>query len=105
MAEVFYIKKGDSAPPVEATLRKADRSVIDLTDADSVHFQMGSLDNEAEIVDPPTSGQVRYEWGTGETDAAGIFNAEFKIMWAGGREQTVPNRGTIKVYISEDAEE
>ncbi len=105
MAEVFYIKKGDSAPPVEATLRKADRSAIDLTDATSVNFQMGEIDSPAEIVDPPTSGQVRYDWGASETDAPGVYSAEFKITWGDGREQTVPSRGYIRVYITEDVEE
>ena len=103
MAEVFYIKKGDRAPSVEATLRRADRTAIDLTNATSVNFQMGELDNAAIIVSAE-DGQVRYDWGSTETDTAGVFNAEFKILWNDGRQQTVPNRTVIKVYITEDVE-
>lgn len=104
MAEVFYIKKGDTAPSVEATLRNRDRSPIDLTDAASVNFQMGSLDGACVIVDPATSGVVRYDWDTNDTATAGVFDAEFKVTWNDAREQTVPSRGTIRVYITEDVE-
>lgn len=104
MAEVFYIKKGDRAPSVEATLRRGDRTAIDLTSVTSINFQMGELDNSAVIVDAE-AGTVRYDWGSDETDTPGVFNAEFKILWNDGREQTVPNRSHIKVYITEDVEE
>ena len=103
MAEVFYIKKGDTAPSVEATLKRADNTPIDLSDASSINFHMGALDEAAVIVDAE-AGTVRYDWQASDTEAAGVFEAEFKITWGDGREQTVPNRGSIKVYITEDVE-
>jgi hypothetical protein len=104
VSHAFYIKTGDTAPSVEATLKK-NGVAIDLTDAASIRFKMRTalpLDEPAVIVAPATSGQVRYDWGATETDVKGVYDAEFEITWTGGGVQTVPSRGFIRVYIADD---
>ena len=102
MSHVFYMKTGDTAPSIEATLKK-NGVPIDLTDATAVRFKMGDqLDEAAVIVSPATSGQVRYDWGANDADVAGVYDAEFEITWTGGGVQTVPSKGFIRVYIEDD---
>lgn len=108
MSHVFYIKRGDTAPAVEATLRQPGTAEglpgapIDLTAATTVRFLMeGGVADDAVIVDA-AGGQVRYDWQPGETDVAGTHDAEFEITWGDGRKQTVPNGEYIKVVIAAD---
>lgn len=101
MSHVFYIKTGDTAPSVEATLR-VEGSVLDLTNATSVRFKMSNGLDEAAVIVDAAGGKVRYDWGSGQTDTAGTFDAEFEIAWTGGGVQTVPSKGYLKVYIAED---
>jgi hypothetical protein len=99
--QVFYIKTGDTAPSVEAIL-KIDNVPIDLTDATALRFKMSNgLDEVAVIVDAE-AGSVRYDWGSGQTSTAGVYDAEFEITWTGGGIQTVPSKGYMKIYVAED---
>lgn len=97
----FYIKRGDRRPPIEATL-SVEGAAVDLTEAGAVRFHMApEVNGDAEVVDAVT-GQVRYSWAAGDTDNAGLFDAEFEIEWADGEIQTVPNDGYIRILVSED---
>lgn len=103
-SHLFYIKRGDLLPSVEAALRTITREPIDLTPATGVRFLCSNgVASPAVIVDT-TGGLVRYDWDTDETDTAGVFNAEFEITWGDGRKQTVPNgqNDYIKVIITAD---
>lgn len=104
MSAVFYIKRGDRGPSFAATLRDAAGVAIDLTTAAAVKLLVATptpLDVAVTIV-TPTEGTIRYDWAEGDTDTAGVFNAELEIDWGGGLKQTIPNRGYIKIYIDED---
>lgn len=92
----FSIKAHDRLPAIEATLTSGD-SRVDLTTATSVKFIMklvGSgtvkVNATATIEDPPTLGQVRYDWLSVDTDTPGSYQAEWEITWTGGKKQTVP---------------
>lgn len=101
MSHVFYIKTGDTAPSIEATL-KIDDVPVDLTTATGVRFKMGdSLDEAAVIVDA-AAGKVRYDWTSGQTSTAGTYDAEFEITWTGGGVQTVPSKGYMRIHIADD---
>lgn len=104
MSAVFYIKRGDRGPSVEATLLgpDPDREPIVLTNASAVRFKMEPSLDEAAVIVSAAEGTVRYDWAASQTDTAGKFKAEFEIEWNDGRLQTVPNRGYIAVYITED---
>ncbi len=106
MNTTHRMKQGDRLPALVATLLNPDKSPMDLSDVtDSEFFMRGvSLTGTASIDTPNDAGIVRYAWGEGDTDQVGRFDAEFKLTWAGGAPQTVPNEGHIQVFIDEDLE-
>jgi hypothetical protein len=102
VSHVFYIKTGDTAPSIEATL-SIEGEAINLTNATGVKFKVPGLGiDAAATVVTAAAGIVRYDWGATDADVAGVFDAEFEITWTGGGVQTVPNKGYIKVYVTED---
>jgi hypothetical protein len=107
VSHLFYIKRGDQLPSVEATLREPAApgqlgAAIDLTGASAVKFLCSNGVDAAAVIVDALGGQVRYDWGTNETDVDGTFDGEFEIAWGDGRKQTVPNGDYIKVIIAAD---
>ncbi len=101
----FYTKAGDTLPVLLTTLLDSTGSAIDLTDAVSVAFKMAAdgadtltVDSSANIVGPPTAGEVQYAWQAGDTDVAGSYNGAFVVTYATG-EQTFPSAGFISILI------
>lgn len=102
----FQLTAGDRWPPLTATLRDGAGAAIPLTAVQSVRFHMrplvgggAALDGVATVVDP-AAGTVRYDWQAGDTDAAGEYDADFRIVFASGAPATVPNRERIRVLIT-----
>lgn len=101
---IFYIKKGDTAPPLRVFLRQKDGTPINLSSA-TVVFHMGDgkvASGSVTILDAPT-GKVEYAWKAADTDTVGSFNSEFEIT-DGGKKQTVPSNGYIVIRILDDQE-
>ena len=101
----FVIKKNNTSPVLQATLKDAFGNVINLNGA-SVRFHMKELgestlkiDTQAEIVEPATSGIVRYSWRSGDTSSAGIFKAEFEVTYYDNNVETFPNEDFITILI------
>jgi len=106
MSGTHYIKQNDTRDAVRAQLLDANEEIVDLTDAESVSFQMGrkgktKVDGEGEIVNE-TEGRVKYEWQDGDTDTADVFKGEFRVEYLDGTVQTFPNNDWIKVVVTED---
>lgn len=99
----FHLKAGDLLPALTAALKDGNGAPIDLTGA-TVTFRMRKRGATALTVDAAASvvsaaaGTVRYDWLSGDTDAHGLYDAEFRCELAGGRE-TVPNDRYITVRI------
>lgn len=53
---------------------------------------------------PKSSGQVEYDWLTGDTQVSDTYNVEFEITWSGGGIETVPNAGYAQIVIQDDLE-
>lgn len=102
----FTIKRDDTAPPIEATLQKADGSAVAIEGA-TVRFHMLTMarevvvDQAAEIVDA-NEGTVRYEWAAGDTDTRGLFLAEWEVTFATGEVETFPNDRHLYIHITGD---
>ncbi len=99
---IFYIKKGDTAPPLRVFLRQKDGTPIPLGTA-TVKFHMGNgkvASGSVDVIDVSTA-KVEYVWQTADTDTAGSFNGEFEIT-DGGKDQTVPSNGYILIRILDD---
>ena len=100
MATTFYIKQNDTKPSLFAQLL-SEGSAIDLTGA-TVRFHMESgVDSPAVITDAAT-GNVRYDWSTGDTATPGIFHAEFEVTFSDGTVETFPNDGYLSINIMEE---
>lgn len=105
MASTFHIKRNDTYPPAEATL-KSNGTAVDLTGA-SVRFHMLGQDgtvvvDAAATIEVAASGEVSYAWQAADTDEAGIYKCEWEVTYSGGGIQTFPNPGYNTVIIGGD---
>lgn len=96
MGETFYLKAGDTAPTLEATLTDANGDPIDVTNAD-VDFQMSEPRGGPVVIDAAMSkqdaanGVVAYSWTSGDTDSPGRYRAEIEVTYGDGSVETFPN--------------
>lgn len=100
----FYLKQGDTWPPLKAKLLDADEELIDISTAASIRFVMTKFKDRTDVIidslDITIEGDwVVYSWKTGETDIAGSYQAEFVVDLDGGNITTVPNKNDEYIYI------
>lgn len=110
----FHIKRGDTLPRIESTLkyeRQGKEEVVDLTGAQQVELiyrlakPISSISTPSDF--PATikvgtilnhkQGRVGYQWMAGDTAVPGVYQAEWRITFAGGGVLSIPNDGS---YIS-----
>lgn len=99
----FSIKQNDTSPSLQATLKDASLSPIDLTGA-SVQFHMKSVDGTVKVdaamdIVTPLSGLVQYDWQAGDTDTVGTYYVEFQVTYADLAVETFPNNGSLSVNV------
>ena len=99
----FHIKKGDLRPTLRITVKDGNNDAVNLTGA-TVTFRMKlkgasayKVNSAATLVDAP-NGVVEYLWSGTDTDTAGIYFAEFRIVLSGAQ-QTSPNDRHLEVQI------
>ncbi len=99
---IFYIKKGDTAPPLRVFLRQKDGTAIGLGTATVVfHMGDGKVASGSVTKLDASAGKVEYAWQAADTDTAGEFKSEFEIT-DGGKDQTVPSNGYILIRVLDD---
>lgn len=104
--EEFFIKKGNRLPTITATLKDAAGAAVDLSTASSVEFiyrrfnSGTSVVRTASIEAPATDGKVSYAWVAEDTAEAGSMQAEWRVLWSGGKKATFPNDSYIIVRVS-----
>jgi hypothetical protein len=105
--DTFFIKRNDTTPAIRYKLKPA---AVDLTGA-TVQFQMRArrprgappvIDTAAVVVTETGTPTVEYTWQEGDTDNAGVYEAEFRVTYANNEVETFPNDGFISVKVSED---
>lgn len=108
MATDFFIKQSDTAPPIVVVLNDASEDAVDLSTSSSIMFIMSNkltgevvVEAAADLLDAD-SGQVQYQWQTGDTDAAGVYKAEFEVTWDDGTIETFPNSKYISIKVVVD---
>lgn len=99
----FNIKQNDTSPSLQATLKDASLTAINLTGA-SVRFHMKNLDGTLKIDSPmdivdATGGVVQYDWQSGDTDTVGSYYIEFEVTYSDASVETFPNNGNKVISI------
>jgi hypothetical protein len=80
MGDTFYLKAGDTAPMLTATLTDAEENPIDLTSSD-VAFHLLEPRGGPTVLDAlasipsPDDGVVAYDWADTDTDESGRYRA------------------------------
>lgn len=96
------LKAGDRHPPFSATL-KAGGAAVDLTGSTVLliirNQTTAEVDTFAMSIVSATAGTVTYEWGAGETDTAGTYDAEIEVTFGDGTKQTFPTKEYLTVEI------
>lgn len=101
---IHTIKQGDTAPVVEGTVYQRDGvTVQDLTGA-TVTFSMSKngavkINNVTASVANPPAGLVQYSWGANDTDTPGDYDGEFKVTFASGSIERVPNNKNLVIRV------
>ena len=109
---IFNIKRNDTSKNIECTLKINNVAVDNLGLATGVKFIMRLAAKKnaapkvaaAAIIDDPVlyPGAVHYEWGTGDTDTAGTYSAEWEVTYSGGGVATFPDDGYLTVNVVAD---
>ena len=108
MATDYFIKQGDTSPPIVAILKDATLSPVDLTGISGIKFIMTNKATAVKRVDAPAvvvdaaGGRVRYDWATGDTDIPGGYKGEFEVHWPDGTYETFPNSKYINIKVTAD---
>jgi len=101
----FTIKRGDTSPSIQSILKDAAGVAIDLTGA-TVSLHMKAVGestlkiDEAMTIVNATSGVVRYDWSSSDTNTAGTYYVEFEVTKADNSVETFPNNGNAVVVIT-----
>jgi hypothetical protein len=109
----WKIKRGATSPPYRVTLRQADKTPVDLSQADHVNFVMrlrGENDPAVDALaltvqegDADTGtdvGVCEYDWVQGDTDVSGIYDVEFALYDVNGVVYArVPNDSYLELQI------
>lgn len=90
------VRQGDLGPAFEVVLRDERGARLVLAADAVVQFRMRPLggvvlqvDEVATVVNGPR-GRVKYAWAVGDTDFAGLYEAEFSVTDAGSGDEAVP---------------
>ena len=101
----FFLKQDDTAPVLQYTVLDENSVAIDLTGV-TVTFYMQDkngievISGAAVTITDGSNGVVEYSWVAADSDVAGIFSAEFVIVFSGGTIRTSPDPGSITIIIS-----
>lgn len=98
----FCIKTGDTLPKLEATLKKANGGVVDLTGcsvtlvwADSV---TGAKRSGGAVV-VTSDGDVEYSWENNDLPVPGTYYGEWKVTYPNGKVESFPSHGYINIKV------
>lgn len=94
MANLFFLKQGDTFPNIEAILSNSEDEAVDLTGC-TVLFRMSEIgdgnlliEKSATVVTPQTGsdmGKVSAEFENGDTDIIGDYRVEWKVTFPNGK--------------------
>ncbi|MDQ3832234.1 MAG: hypothetical protein M3315_01095 [Actinomycetota bacterium] len=98
----YEITKGDWGFEVVDVLEDRDGTPVSLADASQVKFQMRMVFGTTLKVDAvarkdsnqgTNPGKVYYKWAQGDTDTAGLYQAEWRVTFTDNSVRTFPDGG------------
>lgn len=104
---MIFVKQNDRRPAAPATIKRGS-DVVDLSTATSVTFRMrerNRMEMKVEavaVVTDAVNGEVEYRWAEGDTDTAGTFYADWRIVWSDSTTETFPTLDHDVVLIRPD---
>ena len=94
----FMIKRGVTSPVYRVLLLQPNKQPVDLSQADHAHFVMqlrgattpvvdklAVILQQGDVLSGTNVGVCEYDWAAGDTDAVGIYDAEFALYDATGQ--------------------
>lgn len=108
---MLNMKRGDTAPPITATLQ-VGTTAVDLEGA-TVQFHMRDSSGTV-VIDAAANndqsgdgsdgslGQVSYDWSDGDTDIAGMYEGEWEVTFADSTVRTFPTLHNTQIRIVGD---
>jgi hypothetical protein len=111
---VFEIKRGDTAPAFEKSLNDELGQPVNLDGLTELDFHMRDENYETVVDDDTTgnvsvenvvSGDVSYQWQSGDTDTLGSYKAEFVVTYDDGTIQSFPRNGMYDIEVTEDIDD
>lgn len=104
----FYIKVGNTGPDLQVELLDEDGNPVDITGYTSIKFNMRDKKTGTVKVDAVAAGEVtlnpgviKYVWKAADTVTAGEYEGEFEVVMGSTQKFSFPNKGYIKILISE----
>lgn len=104
----YYVKEDDTAPSLQATLKKPDGSPVDLTDTNvdiRITGARGASNtiNADATIDDAAGGVVLYQLQPDDTNE-GRYRVEFEVTYDDGSIETFPNKGYHTLMVGRNAE-
>lgn len=100
----FFIKQGDTLPPIARTLEDAAGDPVNITGG-TVVFKMKPIGGGTIVyggtatITNGTIGAVSYDWQTADTETSGLYLAEWDLSLSGDTE-TFPNGGFDLILVT-----
>ena len=104
----YYLKQGNQAPSISATLKQPDGTVEDLSGAATVHVKVKRLGAATLLVDAlatidnAAGGEVSYKLDETETALWGLYLIEWVVDQGTVTEETYPNCGYDDIYVERE---
>lgn len=95
---IVELKQRDSFPPLRLRLTNSDGTIPVLTGA-TITLVIGGIGTRTMVLVDAAQGILRYDWTATDTQQAGAFVAEVKIIYPGTARQTIPTVGHILIRI------
>lgn len=108
MPEIMNIKRKDRRPSVTMQAFDAAGNPVNFGPNATAKFIMTRRGDTTPTVNAPAAivdaalGKLQYDWIEGDTDKAGVYNAEFEVTYGDGRKLTVPNFEYLLIIIHQD---
>lgn len=109
---VFLIKRNDTLPALQISIATkgnlGQKIGYDLSGVTGITFTMVDECNNCKVNAQTaqtvcsSGGTIQYNWQSGDTDEAGVYQGEFELNYANGNRMSIPQLGGIRIEIIKD---